>query len=83
MDFKGLSFTLNKGETAAFIGETGAGKTTIISLISGFYKVQKGEILIDGININDIKKKDLRKNISVVLQDVFLFSGTIKTNIIK
>lgn len=78
---KGVSFTINQGQRAAFVGETGAGKTTIISLVSGFYKVQKGEILIDGININDIKKRDLRKNISVVLQDVFLFSGTIKTNI--
>jgi ATP-binding cassette subfamily B protein len=78
---KDISFNLTKGQTAAFVGETGAGKTTIISLVSGFYKVQKGEILIDGININDIKKRDLRKNIAVVLQDVFLFSGTIKENI--
>jgi len=78
---KDISFKLEKGETAAFIGETGAGKTTIINLISGFYTAQKGEILIDGININDIKKKNLRKNISVVLQDVFLFSGNVKNNI--
>jgi ATP-binding cassette subfamily B protein len=78
---KDISFSVKKGQTAAFVGETGAGKTTIISLISGFYKVQKGEILIDGININDIKKRDLRRNISVVLQDVFLFSGTIEKNI--
>lgn len=78
---KDISFTLTKGQTAAFVGETGAGKTTIISLISGFYKVQKGEILIDHININDIKKRDLRRNIAVVLQDVFLFSGTIEKNI--
>lgn len=78
---KNLSFTINKGQTAAFVGETGAGKTTIISLISGFYKVQKGEILIDGININDIKLEDLRRNVAVVLQDVFLFSGDIEKNI--
>lgn len=78
---KNLSFTINKGETAAFVGETGAGKTTIISLISGFYKVQKGEILIDGININTIKPSDLRRNVAVVLQDVFLFSGDIEKNI--
>ncbi len=78
---KDISFALTKGQTAAFVGETGSGKTTIISLISGFYQIQKGEILIDGININDIKKRDLRRNIAVVLQDVFLFSGTIKKNI--
>ncbi|EQB88132.1 ATP-binding cassette subfamily B protein [Clostridium punense] len=78
---KDVSFTIKSGETAAFVGETGAGKTTIISLISGFYPIQKGEILIDGVNINEIKKKDLRRNISVVLQDVFLFSGDIQKNI--
>lgn len=78
---KNISFNINKGQTAAFVGETGAGKTTIISLISGFYTIQKGEILIDGININDIKKRDIRRNIAVVLQDVFLFSGTIENNI--
>ncbi|PJI06838.1 MULTISPECIES: ABC transporter ATP-binding protein [Clostridium] len=78
---KDLSFTINKGETAAFVGETGAGKTTIISLISGFYKIQKGEILIDGININTVKPADLRRNVAVVLQDVFLFSGDIEKNI--
>jgi ABC-type multidrug transport system, ATPase and permease components len=78
---KNVSFKVRKGETAAFVGETGAGKTTIISLVSGFYKAQKGEILIDGVNIDTIRKKDLRKNISVVLQDVFLFSGNIEKNI--
>lgn len=78
---KDISFTIRKGQTAAFVGQTGAGKTTIISLVSGFYKIQKGEILIDGININDIKKRDLRRNITVVLQDVFLFSETIEKNI--
>ncbi len=79
---KNVCFKVKKSETVAFIGETGAGKTTIISLISGFYKIQKGEILIDGINVNDIKKKDLRKSISVVLQDVFLFSGDVRSNVL-
>jgi ATP-binding cassette, subfamily B, multidrug efflux pump len=78
---KNISFTISKGETFALVGETGAGKTTIISLISGFYKIQKGEILIDGINVNTIKPRDLRRNIAVVLQDVFLFSGNIVNNI--
>ncbi|QHQ61631.1 ATP-binding cassette domain-containing protein [Anaerocolumna sedimenticola] len=78
---KDVSFTVPAGQTAAFVGQTGAGKTTIISLISGFYKIQKGEILINGININEIKRRDLRHNIAVVLQDVFLFSDTIGGNI--
>ncbi len=78
---KDVSFVVRKGETAAFVGQTGAGKTTIISLISGFYKIQRGEILINGVNINCIRKKDLRRNIAVVLQDVFLFSETIGKNI--
>ncbi|MGI6537867.1 MAG: ABC transporter ATP-binding protein [Caldicoprobacterales bacterium] len=78
---KDVSFRIEKGQTAAFVGATGSGKTTIINLLSRFYKVQKGEILIDGININNMNLKDLRRNISVVLQDVFLFSGSIKDNI--
>lgn len=78
---KDVSFSAKKGDTIAFIGETGAGKTTIISLISGFYKVQKGTILIDGVDINTIRKRDLRRNMAIVLQDVFLFSGTIEKNI--
>jgi len=78
---KDISFTVEKGQMAAFVGQTGAGKTTIISLVSGFYPLQKGEILIDGLNINDIKKRDLRRNVAVVLQDVFLFSETIAKNV--
>jgi ATP-binding cassette subfamily B multidrug efflux pump len=78
---KDISFKIKRGETIAFVGETGAGKTTIISLINRFYTIQKGEILIDGININNLRLKELRKNVAVVLQDVFLFSGDIKKNI--
>ncbi len=78
---KNISFTISAGETAAFVGHTGAGKTTIINLLGRFYDVQKGEILIDGVNIKNIRQKDLRKHISVVLQDVFLFSGDIASNI--
>jgi len=78
---KDVSFCIEPGEAIAFVGATGAGKTSIISLINRFYDIQKGEILIDGINIKDIDKHLLRKHIGVVLQDVFLFTGTIKDNI--
>ncbi len=78
---KNVSFIIQPGETAAFVGHTGAGKTTIISLLSRFYEIHRGEILVDDINIRDVNKEDLRKNIAVVLQDVFLFSGDIKGNI--
>ncbi|HEY6951111.1 MAG TPA: ABC transporter ATP-binding protein [Bacteroidota bacterium] len=78
---KNISFSIRPGETVAIVGHTGAGKTSIISLLSRFYDIQKGEILIDGVNILDVQAEELRKHISVVLQDVFLFSGDIKTNI--
>lgn len=78
---KDVSFKISPGESVAFVGATGAGKTSIINLICGFYPIQKGEVLVDGININDIDKKTLRGNIGLVLQDVFLFSGDIMTNI--
>lgn len=78
---KNVSFKIAPGETAAFVGATGAGKTTIINLISRLYEIQKGQILIDGVNIKDYKLRDLRSNVAVVLQDVFLFSGDIKSNI--
>ena len=78
---KDINFTINPGETVALVGATGAGKSSIINLITRFYDIQKGEILIDGINIKDIDKYELRKNIGVVLQDVFLFTGTIEDNI--
>jgi len=78
---KNVSFSIKAGESIAFVGHTGAGKTSIISLLSRFYDVQRGEILIDGVNIKQIRQSDLRKHIAVVLQDVFLFSGNITSNI--
>ena len=78
---KDVSFVIEPKQTCAFVGATGAGKTTILSLIVRNYEVQKGEILIDGININDIKISCLRRAIGQMLQDVFLFSGTIRDNI--
>lgn len=78
---KDVSFTINPGEIVAFVGATGAGKSSIINLITRFYDIQKGEILIDGVNVKKYDKFELRKHIGVVLQDVFLFTGTIKDNI--
>lgn len=78
---KDVSFTINPGEIVAFVGATGAGKSSIMNLICRFYDIQKGEILIDGINIKNYDKYELRKKIGVVLQDVFLFTRTIKDNI--
>ena len=79
---KDVSFKVNAGETVAFCGSTGSGKTTILSLICRNYDIQKGEILIDGINIRKIKISSLRKHFGQMLQDVFLFSGTIRSNIL-
>lgn len=78
---KNVSFNIKQGETIAFVGATGAGKTSIINLLTRFYDIEKGEILIDGINIKDYDPKELRKHMAVVLQDVFIFSGDIKFNI--
>jgi ATP-binding cassette subfamily B multidrug efflux pump len=78
---KNISFSIKQGQTVAIVGHTGAGKTTMINLLSRFYDIQQGEILIDGINIQHVHPKDLRKHIAVVLQDVFLFSGDIQNNI--
>lgn len=78
---KGISFSAEPGETIAFVGATGAGKSTIIKLLSRLYDVDSGEIRIDGRNIKEYDKYQLRKRISAVLQDVFLFSGDIRNNI--
>ncbi len=78
---KNVSFKINHGQTVAIVGATGAGKTSIINILTRFYDIEKGSITLDGIDIRQLAKKDLRKYISMVLQDVFLFSGTIKSNI--
>ena len=76
-----VSFAIEPGETVAFVGHTGAGKTTIISLLLRFYDVQRGAIRIDGVDIRDMDLADLRRRFGVVLQDPFLFSGTLADNI--
>jgi subfamily B ATP-binding cassette protein MsbA len=78
---KGISFQATAGQTIAIVGATGAGKSTIINLLSRFYDIKSGEILIDGTNINSYTLASLRKQIAVVLQDVFLFADTILNNI--
>lgn len=78
---KDVSFSIRPGETAAIVGATGAGKTSIINTLTRFYDINKGKILIDGHDISKIDKRELRQHISLVLQDIFLFSGTIKSNI--
>jgi len=77
----GISFTVNPGETIAIMGPTGSGKTTMVNLISRFYDVTEGEILLDGINIRMRKLEDIRKSIAIATQDVFLFSDTVENNI--
>ena len=79
---KGVSFHVNPRQTVAFVGSTGSGKSTILSLICRNYDIQKGQILIDGVDIRRIKISSLRRHFGQMLQDVFLFSGTIRSNII-
>ena len=78
---KDISFTINAGQTVALVGATGAGKSTIINLLSRFYEFSKGEIAIDGIDIRKLDLTTLRKNTGVVLQDVFMFNDTLFNNI--
>ncbi|MDE6790368.1 MAG: ABC transporter ATP-binding protein/permease, partial [Clostridia bacterium] len=78
---KDVSFKVGAGQTCAFVGATGAGKSTILSLIVRNYEVQRGRVLIDGVDVKNIKIKSLRRAIGQMLQDVFLFSGTVKSNL--
>ena len=77
----GIKIYAKPGQKIAFVGATGAGKTTITNLINRFYDIQDGKIRFDGININKIHKKDLRRSLGIVLQDTHLFSGTVRENI--
>lgn len=76
-----VSFVAEPGHTLALVGATGSGKTTIISLLLRFYDLQRGDILVDGVNIRDLRLDELRRHIGLVLQDVFLFSGTVQENV--
>ncbi len=78
---KDVSFTVEPGETVALVGHTGSGKTTITNLLMRFYDVQRGRVLLDGVDVREWDMKSLRENFAVVLQDVFLFSGTVEGNI--
>lgn len=78
---KGISFSAQDGSKIAIVGPTGSGKTTLVNLLMRFYDVDSGEILLDGVNIENIKRSDLRENISMVLQDTWLFQGSVLENI--
>ncbi|MDE5414596.1 ABC transporter ATP-binding protein [Alkalihalobacterium chitinilyticum] len=78
---KNISFSANKGETVALVGHTGSGKSSIINLLFRYYDINRGKITIDGMNANDIPRQQLRKHMGIVLQDPFLFSGTIASNV--
>src|SRR5690606_12858360 len=78
---KGISFKVDKGQSVALVGATGAGKSTVINLLTRFYEFQKGDIKVGETSICDIELNILRKNVAIVLQDVFLFSDTILNNI--
>ena len=76
-----ISFSVNKGETIAFVGHTGSGKSSIINVLMRFYEFQSGRVLLDDVDIRNYSQEELRKNIGLVLQDPFLYHGTIKSNI--
>src|SRR6202050_325818 len=76
-----VSFRVEPGQTLAIVGHTGAGKTTIIQLLLRFYDIQRGQILLDGVDIREIELENLRHLFGIVLQDPFLFTGTLETNV--
>lgn len=78
---RGVSFRVRPGEKVALVGATGAGKTSVISLIARFYDVQQGAVKIDGLDVREYRQRDLRRAIGIVLQEPFLFSGTIASNL--
>ena len=80
---KGVSFHISPKQTVAFVGSTGSGKSTILSLICRNYDIQKGQILMDGVDIKEVTIASLRRHFGQMLQDVFLFSGTIRSNIVQ
>ncbi len=82
MVLKGINLKIQKGEKIAFVGNSGGGKTTLVNLLPRFYELTSGDILVDGVKINDMKLSSLRDNIAVVFQDNFLFNGTIRENIL-
>ena len=78
---RGVSFVIEPGQHVAVVGHTGAGKTSIINLLMRFYDPQRGEVLIDGVDVRRVRQQELRRHVGLVLQDVFLFSGTVESNI--